>query len=412
MELNNKLLKSIIDDPTMPSRMDISNRYAISEREAGYYWFLSRNMDKLGEFFETDAELVEQNVRYKKIQQKFMDFNRVERKAFREYARVENAVSEYAKELVKVFETNPYKTESVQHESSDGAVGVIQISDVHFNELIDINGNKFDFDIASKRIYKLITEANKYFLLHGVTEVFILLAGDLMNSDRRLDELVAMATNRAKATFIAVQILENAIFHLNKNFNVRIAGVCGNESRVNKDYNWNKELVSDNYDFTIFNILRYKLRNSRGITFLGMSDKFEEVVEINGKNFLLIHGHQIGKDIYKDVSKLIRKYAHKNIDIDFVVWGHLHEAMIADYYARNSSVCGSNNYSEDALLLVGRSSQNIHVVFDKDRIDSIKVDLQDTDDYDGYDTKSWKDAYNPKSVDKVGKHETILRITI
>jgi len=47
-----------------------------------------------------DTELIAENVRYKKQTQKFQDTNRIERKAFRENARIENAVEEYAKELV------------------------------------------------------------------------------------------------------------------------------------------------------------------------------------------------------------------------------------------------------------------------------------------------------------------------
>lgn len=412
MELNKELLERILNDAEITSRDTIAEKYELSDRVAGYYYFVAQNFGTISEMFDTDPEIVEQNVRYKKQQQKFQDFNRIERKSFREYARVENAVEEYAKNLISVFETNPYKVEGIKHESNGVAVGVLHLSDLHFNELIDIKSNKYDFDVASKRIYKLVCEAVRYFSLHDVSDVFVLITGDLMNSDRRLDELVSMATNRSKATFIAVQILENAIVHLNTHFNVHIAGVVGNESRVGKDYNWSNGLVSDNYDFVIFNILRHKLKDVNGISFLGLSDKHEEVVQINGKNFLLVHGHQIGKDISKDVSKLIRKYAQMDIDIDFVIWGHLHEAMIADLYARSSSLCGSNNYSEDALLLVSRASQNLYIVFDDDRIDAIKVDLQDTKEYAGYDTKVWQDAYNPKSLDKVRKHETILKIIV
>lgn len=412
MKLDLELLQKIIEDKSMVSRDTVADKYDIGTRAASYYWFISQNIGTLSEMFETDDELVEQSVRSQKQKQKFQDFNRIERKAFREHARVENAVSEYVQELVNVFKDNPYSPVGIAHKSDDTAVGVLHLSDIHFNELISLNTNKFDFDIASKRIYKFIQEAKRYFLLHGVTDVFMMFSGDFVNSDRRLDELVSAATNRSKATFIAVQILENAIVDLNTDFNVHVAGVVGNESRVGKDYNWANDLVSDNYDFVIFNALRYKLKDTQGITFLGLSDKHEEVVEVNGKNFLIIHGHQIGKDISKDLSKLIRKYSQQDIDIDFAIWGHLHEAMIGDLYARSSSVCGSNNYSEDALLLVSRASQNIHLVFSKDRIDSIKIDLQSTDGYDGYDTKDWKDAYNPKSYQKTRKTETILRITV
>lgn len=412
MELDKELLERIINDPTMSSRMTVADKYGLGERIAGYYWFVASHMGTLSEFFETDEELVEQNVKYKKQQQKFADYNRIERKAFREQARVENAVSEYTQGLIKVFKENPYKVEGITHTPSEDAIGVLHITDVHFNELIDISTNRFDFTIASKRLQKFAHEATRYFKLHGITDVFVMLTGDLLNSDRRLDELVSMATNRSKASFIAVQILEHVLVDLNTNFNIHVAGVCGNESRVGKDYNWSNDLVSDNYDFTIFNTLRYKLNGTNGISFLGISDKHEEVVAVGNKNYLIIHGHQIGKDTSKDISKLVRKWLAKGIVVDYVLYGHLHEALVSDTFSRGSSVCGSNNYSEDALLLVGRASQNIQISFKGNRIDSIRIDLQDVSGYEGYDTHKWKDAYNPKSVEKTHRKETILRITI
>ena len=411
MEINKDLLKAVIVHPVKTIN-DVRKTFGLNEMEARRYIFVAENIEAISGVFETDRELVEQNVRYKKQQQKFADINRVERKSFREYARVENSVEEYIKELVRVFDENPYKPSGILHTTTGTTIGVIQLSDLHFNELINIKSNQYDFNIASKRLQKLAREARKYFLVNGVTDIFLTLTGDLMNSDRRLEELMAQSVNRSKATFVAVQILENMIVDLNQHFNVHIAGVCGNESRVGKDFNWGNELVSDNYDFTIFNILRYKLKDAKGINFLGMSDKPEEAIEINGKNFLLVHGHQLSKDITKDVSKLIAKYAQVDIIIDFVIFGHLHEAMIADRYARSSSLCGSNNYSEEALLLNGKASQNIYLVFPEDRIDAIKVDLQDTKEYPGYNNKDWQDAYNPKSVEKLHKQETILRITI
>ena len=411
MEINKDLLKAVIVHPVKTIN-DVRKTFGLNEMEARRYIFVAENIEAISGVFETDRELVEQNVRYKKQQQKFADINRVERKSFREYARVENSVEEYTKELVRVFDENPYKPSGILHTTTGTTIGVIQLSDLHFNELINIKSNQYDFNIASKRLQKLAREARKYFLVNGVTDIFLTLTGDLMNSDRRLEELMAQSVNRSKATFVAVQILENMIVDLNQHFNVHIAGVCGNESRVGKDFNWGNELVSDNYDFTIFNILRYKLKDAKGINFLGMSDKPEEAIEINGKNFLLVHGHQLSKDITKDVSKLIAKYAQVDIIIDFVIFGHLHEAMIADRYARSSSLCGSNNYSEDALLLNGKASQNIYLVFPEDRIDAIKVDLQDTKEYPGYNNKDWQDAYNPKSVEKLHRQETILRITI
>ena len=48
---------------------------------------------------DPDRELLQFNVRLAKARQAQADTNRIERKAFREHARVENAVTAYAREL-------------------------------------------------------------------------------------------------------------------------------------------------------------------------------------------------------------------------------------------------------------------------------------------------------------------------
>lgn len=129
----------------------------------------------------------------------------------------------------------------------------------------------------------------------GITNVLLAMSGDLLNSDRRLDELLSMATNRAKATFLAVDILQQVILDLNSNFNVSTCMVTGNESRVKQEWGWSKSLASDNYDYTIFKTLEYIFRDT-DINFID-GDPTEMVVEVAGQNLLILHGNgSIKKD--------------------------------------------------------------------------------------------------------------------
>lgn len=360
-----------------------------------------------------DPELVSENVRYKKQTQKFQDTNRVERKAFRENARIENAVEEYTKKLITVFDKNKISISSINHDVELGSVGIFQISDTHFNELVDIENNRYDFTVASKRLQKYVYKAKMYFKANGIKTVLIAMTADILNSDRRLDELLSNATNRSKATFLAVQLLENVIFDLNLEFNILIASVTGNESRVGKDIGWQDQVASDNYDLTIYRILEYHLKDKHGITFIG-GDSLTKVVNILGFNWLLIHGHQNGFNgsVTQTISKLCRLYSDKGINIRFVIFGHIHEGMIADMYARSSSLVGPNSYSENALLLTSRASQNIHVQFEDGNIDSIKIDLQTFEGFYGYPVQKELEEYNAKSASKVYSGDIIYKIII
>ena len=137
----------------------------------------------------------------------------------------------------------------------------------------------------------------------------------------------------------------------------------------------------------------------------------ELVVEVNGKNMLVIHGHQLGKMDTNQVGKVISKYSAKGVIIDFVICGHLHETMIKDNVARSSSLVGSNAYSENALNLSGTAAQNIYC-FTNDGRHDIRIDLQETDQWEGYDIKEELFAYNAKSVQKTNKKETVFKIII
>ena len=135
-----------------------------------------------------DAEILKENVKLAKQKQSFQDINRIERKAFREYARIENAVGKYNKELVRIFDKHKLSDLTKSYDENKKAVGVIQFSDVHFNELVQLEHNKYDFNIASARCKSFVDKAIKYFKAFDITNVLLVQSGDLLNSDRRLDE--------------------------------------------------------------------------------------------------------------------------------------------------------------------------------------------------------------------------------
>ena len=356
-----------------------------------------------------DKELLTENVKLAKQKQSYQDINRIERKAFREHARIENAVAEYNKELVKIFDKYEFSKLTRTHKQNSKAVGVIQFSDVHFNELVDLEHNKYDFKIASARCKYFVSKAIDYFNSSEISNVLLVQSGDLLNSDRRLDELLNMATNRAKATFLAVDIFQQIILHLNKHFNISVCSVTGNESRVKKDWGWSKNLASDNYDYTIYQTLKYIFRDT-DITFID-GDPTEMVVEVAGQNLLILHGNgAIKKGIDTSITQLMGRYKARGVNVDYVIFGHIHSARVGDNFSRSSSMVGANDYSEKALNLAGRASQNCYVFYNNGNRDGIKIDLQNYKD--GYDIESSLESYNAKSHDKLKQGTTIFKVVV
>lgn len=360
--------------------------------------------------WDADHDIVRENVRLSKQKQKAQDNNRIYNKAFREHARIENAVEEYTKELITLFENNKLSKTTSKHRTSNKAVGVIQFSDVHFNELVELENNRYDFKVASSRVKHFVNKAKTYFKTANISNVVMALTGDLMNSDRRLDELLNQATNRANATFLGVDILQQAILDLNEDFNVTVASVIGNEGRANKEMGWSDVVASDNYDYTIFQCLRYLFRDSC-VKFIH-GDPSELVINVAGQNLLMLHGHgSLRGKLDSSVNQIAGRYSLKGIKIDYVIFGHVHSARVGDNFGRSSSMVGANDYSEKALNLNGRASQNCYIFYNDGNRDGIKVDLQNVKDK-GYNIKESLEAYNAKSAKKRKKTKTIFEIVV
>ena len=369
---------------------------------------LRKQISSVVSYLVSDKEIVEENIKLAKQKQRAQDLNRIANKSFREYAREENALVEYNKELIKVLKENSLDVKLTKHKTKKGSVVLVQIADTHFNELVDMESNQYDFKIASQRLQKFAYYIKEYAKLHKATSFLVAITGDLINSDRRLDEKLSMATNRAKATFLGVHLLKHFIMDLQEFADVKVCCVTGNESRVNQELGWVDLCASDNYDFTIFEMLRLLLPK---IEFLRGDNALEMVISINGNNVLVIHGHQLGRMTSNDVGKVVSKYAHKGIIIDFIICGHLHETMIRDSIARSASLVGSNAYSEKALNLSGKAAQNIYI-FTNDGRQDVRIDLQETDGWDGYNIDEELFSYNTKSLSKTYKKDTIFKIII
>jgi len=373
-----------------------------------------KDADELGIRYNTDMDIVLTNVGLAKRNQAQQDLNRIKNKSFREDARLENAVSEYYREMVDIL-----KEKDVFHgldikpvKSVSGGCLIIHWSDHHLNERVELVHNTFDWNVAARRLKKHVQAAKRTAIAYGIKHIHIQFTGDLLNSDRRMDELLANAGNRAKASVLAVDLYSQAILDVAKDFDVTVSGISGNESRVNKELSWVAEGATDNYDFAIYEMLDLYIGDK--VKFMRPDNPSESVISLAGQNVLSIHGHgAVGvNNLQKSVQEIKGRYIANGIKIDFVIWGHIHEAVIADWYARSASLVGSNTFNENALNLAGRASQNLYVLNDDGGFDGLKIDLQNTDNIEGYDLSERLYAYNTKSAKKLHKPQTIMQVVI
>lgn len=366
-----------------------------------------------------DVEIATENVRLAKKAQKLQDTNRIERKAFREHARVENAYTEYVKEIdlfLKRYGSRLHFNERVSTPPVEavrkGEVGFVQLTDHHLNELVDLPHNKYDITIASKRLMLLAHEAIWMFSVRGITNVVVEFGGDLLNSDRRLDELLSQATNRAKATIIAVELYTAFLRHLSEIFNLTVISVLGNESRADKEMLWGNDVASNNYDYTIVAMVKKLIEESDATNIaFGPIDQYETVVDINGHKVLMTHDIQKFTDTQVKTQSTIGRYYLSGNPIDCIVSGHVHANKTSVFSYRGGSLVGSNSYNEVSLGLLSRASQQIGF-FGKGYRNFVSIDLQNTEGIEGYPVSDSFMAYNAKSNKKNEPQTTVFKVVI
>lgn len=400
MKISENLKQKILNDHINNNmgRYSIYKKYNISE------WTVRKILSEYHENkLENNSDLLKYSVDLELKNQKLRDQQRVERKIRNEYKET-NHLQQYIIELKELIEkTHIYNYKPDYTHINTNNVGIIQLSDAHFNEFIDLPSNKYDFDIASKRLKKYSIEIQKYFRLNNINKVLIAFTGDMLNSDRRADEKVSMITSRAKASYFAALLLEQFIKELHIYFpDISISYVVGNESR-SYEIGESEIIVSDNYDLTIISFLKIMFKDSN-IKFLS-SNLIDCIVKIKEKNILFIHGDRLNqKNLSKSIQELKGKYITEGVEIDYVIFGHIHECYISDYYARSGSLCGGNGYSHDRLNLNSRASQNIYII-NENSINGIRIDLQDSNNIKGYE---WDNNLEIKET--IQKKDNIISI--
>lgn len=366
---------------------------------------------------KADQEIIAENVKYKKQAQRYADLNKVERKAFRESARVENAVETFAQAISENLKLatkswgKPPKATKIKQKG----IGLIHLSDLHCNERVDLPQNKYDFNICGDRVRHHIRKSMAWFKANGINSVCLAMTADMMNSDRRLDELQANADNRSRAVIGIIDILIQAIRELRENgFGVTVTWVNGNESRVPKDRGWQEKVASDTYDEVIGRALQLTFHHykDKGVQVVEPIDPNETIMCLAGHNVLMLHGDsRIGGNADGAVQSITGKYARRGITIDFTIFGHIHAAQIGDYHARSGSTVGDNAYSDKALNIAGKPSQNVHIFFEDGSVDSCKIDLSAAPE-EGYRTHHEFETYNTKSKSKAMPSETIFQVVV
>ena len=144
----------------------IAEELGISQRYAEVFRTLLDNPDTLNEIF-VDDDILNFNRKQAKTIQNLRDTNRIERKGVREHLKMENALEGLNQAVIDEFEKLDFKVDKLVEEVTfiEGDQAIVQLSDTHFNELVDLPDNTYDFEVAGKRMALFAREAKRFFSL-------------------------------------------------------------------------------------------------------------------------------------------------------------------------------------------------------------------------------------------------------
>lgn len=278
---------------------------------------------------------------------------------------IQQAVSK-VNALPRVQPLPPY-----QISDSGDREGVLLFSDLHIGVDCDNYYNKYNADIARKRLHELLTKVEYYARIHRLTKLNFVNLGDLIHgvihTNARLEQQMDVMEQVMAASEMVADFL-NELTALPLEVTYRSA--FDNHSRVIADKNEHieKEQLSRLIDW----YLEERLKNTK-VKF--MNDNIDGGIgrfEIFGKTLMFAHGHQDSKErSVQTFVGLTRQW------VDYICLGHYHHPEAGDYHGIkvfvNGSIVGTEQYAFGRRLF-SKPSQKL-LVFAEDSDDVIDIDI-------------------------------------
>ena len=290
----------------------------------------------------------------------------------RDDARVERLRDSIA-EAVESLEELP-KVEAWEYkEYSDYPIEAISLfSDLHIGMQIDEYCNKYNLEIASHRLDKLVDETIRYCKANGVQKLNIVNLGDLIHGDIhetiRIEEEFDVVTQVMQAG----ELLSRALNKLQEAAPEVVYRSCSdNHSRIVA--NKKESIEKENFFRLIDWYLEERLKDTH-IEFAhdNLTVSMGKFRLLNGKLVMFAHGHlNRPNHAFQDFIGATEEYVH------YVLLGHYHSEK-TKYFQNmkviiNGSICGVDQYAE-SIRKYTKPAQTL-LIFDKDNVINYSIGL-------------------------------------
>lgn len=260
---------------------------------------------------------------------------------------------------------NSYKQ---KNKSGSKCVAVMQISDAHMGAVqnpSEIEGfGEFNPQICERRQLDYADRFLTWVIMHrnsyNIEEVAVLVTGDLISGDIHSELQITNEFPVPVQCVRAAEVLTKQIAFIAPHFSKVTVHfiVADNHSRLTQKPQA-KEEGYNSFNYIVGKIAEIYLRQHNNVEF-SIYPQYEKVVNVNGRQYLISHGHgmmawmgvpwysierKIGKESQQRLHLIMQDIAiAKEIGFHKYVFGHLHTPFDAELYSCCGSVSGTDAY--------------------------------------------------------------------
>ena len=327
--------------PQLEKHADIiaSNKLESIKEAVGEMYFEKReNQNVLKELNKLKREIVDSSVIFSDIVKSLSDYN----------------WSEFKMPKVKISHSKKSKSKMI-----------VTLSDMHIGALVDLDVNKFNYDVAKERMTKYLIKILEKCEKENITEVYVMNLGDVIeHSTMRYSQGFDVEFKQSEQIVKASDLIIKFLFALaDSNLNVSYSGIAGNHDRIDGDKN--KNISGDHVVRVVNKIIETSISFSKkdNIKFIKAKD-YKHSFSVNGRNVLAIHGDL---DNINDDNILMKHSILDNKNYDTILAGHYHTRMIKEigdnrFILVSGSLKGSDRYSIEKIKKISSASQSFYVV--------------------------------------------------
>jgi predicted phosphodiesterase len=264
---------------------------------------------------------------------------------------------------------------------SGGTRMILALTDWHIGALVDVDGNRYNYEVAKRRINDAVEQAIAIATERKVYRIDVVYMGDILEHAYMRDAQAYHAEFPVtRQMTLGGRLMIDALYKLSHKFFVSYRGFAGNHDRMNKDKNGN---IDGDTGMVVVNemvqlwIEQMQEKGIENIAYAECHNYNAKLINVNGRNFKFVHG-----DLEKraDTGKLADHSSNDKIIYDAIVYGHFHHYMVLEvgvdrFEIRVGSTKGSDDYSEK--LGVGSApSQAVILVSSNGDIDVKRLRLK------------------------------------